>query len=144
MPVRFTAESAASLRCVRDIPANAARLGVAAQTPRRARTADLAPYRSKVEIRYAELLETRRRCGEIAAWEYEPERLRLAHRCTFAPDFRVTFPDGHAEWHETKGAFVREDAWLKLKVAAAAYPEQSFVMMQWKGGEWIRKEIPNA
>jgi hypothetical protein len=104
--------------------------------------ADIAPYRSKTEVRYAQLLEYRRMAGEIIAWEYEPIKLTIGHSCTYTPDFRLMFPDIHQELHEVKGAFIREKAWIKLKVTAAKYPELTFVLAQWKQGEWFYKPVP--
>jgi hypothetical protein len=68
-----------------------------------------------------ELLEPSRRAATIAAWWREPVKLRLAGRTWYTPDFAVRLLDGSIVLIETKG-FMREDACIKLKVAASAYP----------------------
>lgn len=79
--------------------------------------------------------------------------LLLANGCRYTPDFFVdpmigTDPDIEnsfkAEAYEVKG-FMREDAAVKIKVAAAAYPWIRFFLV-WKrtrkaGGGWGSQEI---
>lgn len=63
----------------------------------------------------------------IARYWREPVKLRLAGRTYFAPDFLVELPSGEHGlaprliFVETKG-WMRDDAAVKLKVAAADYP----------------------
>jgi hypothetical protein len=88
------------------------------------------------ERRYAELLEGRKRAGEVLWWMYEGISFRLADlRCHYHPDFAVMLADETIEIHETKGAFAREDSLIKLKVAAALFP---FVFRKcvWDKGKW--------
>jgi hypothetical protein len=66
--------------------------------------------------------------------------LVLANRCRYTPDFSVCFFGKLILW-EIKGGFIREDSWIKLKMAARLYPEFDFVMAQWKNGEWTEVEI---
>jgi hypothetical protein len=90
---------------------------------------------NKIERRYSEHLELRRRAGEIVWWGYESIKLRLATRTYFTPDFAVQPPIGRLEIHETKG-FWREDARLKMKTAAELFPFR-FVGVQDGGrGAW--------
>jgi len=78
---------------------------------------------NRTEARYAEVLEARQRAGEIAWYLYEAIALRLAeHKCFYHPDFTVMLTDGTLEIHEVKGEYVREDGWLKLKIAASKFP----------------------
>jgi hypothetical protein len=59
--------------------------------------------------------------GAIEGFWREPIKLRLAGRTTYAPDFLVIEGTARFTFVETKG-FMREDANVKLKVAAAMYP----------------------
>jgi len=84
-----------------------------------------------LEARYACFLEERRTCGEVVDWKFEPIKLRLAKATYYSPDFMVKLADGRIELHETKG-FMRDDAAIKLKVAAEAYPNFfQIVLVKW-------------
>lgn len=97
---------------------------------------------TKPELQYAQLLELEQRSGKIARFAYEAVKLRLAPNTHYTPDFAVWTADGKLEFHETKGEYVREDGWLKLKLAAAAYPEHRFVYAQLFKTSWKFKEVP--
>lgn len=73
------------------------------------------------ESRYAGILEIRKRAGHIARYDFQPVKLRLADNTFYTPDFRVILPDGLQEMHEVKG-FMRDDAAVKIKVAAEQHP----------------------
>jgi len=91
-----------------------------------------------LEKLYADqVLEERKRRGEIVSYRYEALKLRLAANTFYTPDFVVTFDD-HIELHETKG-FWEEDARIKIKVAAAMYPEFVFIGVEYKKREEDRK-----
>ena len=98
-------------------------------------------YASKLEARYAQQLDWRQAAGELTRWWYEALKLRLAARCWYTPDFLVLYPDGRLELHETKG-FLRDDAWVKLKVAAEMYPRFRFRLVQQYHGQWRWTGIP--
>lgn len=85
-----------------------------------------------LEKRYAAYLETRRLVGEIVGWRFEPLKLKLAPATFYNVDFSLTMLDSRIELHETKG-FWRDDARVKIKVAAARFTEFRFVAVQWKG-----------
>jgi hypothetical protein len=91
---------------------------------------------NKTEAAYSRLLELRQRAGEIRAYKFESVKLRLAKRTHYTPDFLVVLPDGTVEFHEVKG-FWRDDARVKIKVAAEAYPYFHFVAVQNKKGTWV-------
>ena len=78
-------------------------------------------YRSQLEADYANVLEMRRRAGEIRDWGYERIRLLLPGGTTLKPDFDVLENDGGVSLHETKG-LMREPARIKLRAAIEAYP----------------------
>lgn len=95
----------------------------------KARTRRLPGQMNGLERRYADHLNLRLAAGELDRWDYEPVTLKLAPRTTYTPDFRVILPDGTEEYHETKG-FMRDDAHVKLKVAAAQHP-YTFRLVTW-------------
>jgi hypothetical protein len=76
---------------------------------------------NKTEELYAQVLELQKHAGEILRWDFEPEKLRLADKTFYTPDFRVILPEGTVEFHEVKG-FWRDDARVKIKVAAELHP----------------------
>lgn len=76
---------------------------------------------NKTEEKYAEHLETRRLAGEVQEYHFDAVKLRLAEKCFYTPDFMVVLADGVVQFHEVKG-FWEDDARVKIKVAAKAYP----------------------
>lgn len=78
---------------------------------------------NKTEAAYAEHLT---RAG--LEWKFEAMKLRLADRTWYCPDFLVI--DRDLAFHEVKGGFIREDAWIKFKVAREQFPMFRFVAMQ--------------
>jgi len=90
-----------------------------------------------LEARYAGHLEAKRRVGSIVFWKYEAVKLRLADGAFYTPDFFLMLADGRVGFHETKG-FWRDDAKIKIKVAAELYPWLFFVGVQWnsKAKDW--------
>ena len=71
--------------------------------------------------------------------KFERVKLKLADNTFYTPDYMVLHP-GHIAFHEVKG-FMRDDAAVKLKVAAEMFPEFCFVLVQRAGKEWTFKEI---
>ena len=112
-------------------------------SPRPAPVASVTPrpqrgVMNRTETAYAELLEARRLAGEVLWFEFEAFTLRLARRTHYRPDFPVLTPTG-LQFHEVKG-FMRDDAWLKLKLAARAFPFQFIVVRRTKG-DWLFQEV---
>ena len=93
---------------------------------------------NRTERAYADLLETRRRAGDLAWYAFDRISLRLGDGCHYRPDFLVMLADGKLEVHEVKG-FWRDDARVKIKVAAAQFPFR-FIAVQKRakkhGGGW--------
>ena len=89
-----------------------------------------------LEAAYAdEVLEPLRKAGEILEWWFESWKWRLKAKGTwFTPDFVVMRGDGTLEVHETKG-FMREDAWLKLKLFEALFPVAVYVIQRRRKSE---------
>lgn len=76
---------------------------------------------NKTESAYCQLLELRKRAGEIDWYRFEGIKLRLADNTFYTPDFAVMLANGEMEMHEVKG-FWADDARVKIKVAAEQYP----------------------
>lgn len=68
--------------------------------------------------------------------------LRLAHNTKYTPDFAYTLPTGALVFVEVKGSFVREDAIVKLKTAAAMFPQFTFIKAKYVKGKWTETVIP--
>jgi hypothetical protein len=100
---------------------------------------------NRLEQRYAQQLELEKRDGLIIHWAYEALTVKLADATRLTVDFFVIVADGSIDLRETKG-FMREEAWCKLKTAAALYPWFRFLLVRKanknSGAEWIIQEIP--
>ena len=101
---------------------------------------DKATRMNKTEAQYAEVLEIRLRAGEIYSWRYEPITLRLADDTRYTPDFMVIGALGQIAFHEVKG-FWRDDALVKIKVAAELFPEFKFFALRLEKGQWVSREF---
>ncbi len=104
---------------------------------------------NKTEALYAEILELRRRAGEILEWAFEPEKLKLAKDCYYIPDFRVVKAapwEGVIEFHEVKIRYKngqigwKGDAKEKFKIAQELHPYY-FVVAVCDRGKWEFVEI---
>lgn len=93
------------------------------------RLPDLFAGMNRLEATFAASLEAKRRAGEIVLWRYERVTLKLADDTRYTPDFWVLELDGSVSIIEVKG-FFREDALVKLKVAASQFPEFRFYLFQ--------------
>ena len=97
-------------------------------------------FKSGYERKYADLLKTLVRDGQIVRWWHESMTLVVnsveGDKRRYTPDFLLEFPDGKLRIVEVKG-FAREDSILKFEVAAAVWPCFEFVMVGWsKQGGW--------
>ena len=96
---------------------------------------------NKTEQAYGAYLELLRQSGYVAWFKFEGVKLRLADNTFYSPDFAVMLTDGQMQMHEVKGAraIFQDDAKVKVKVAADAYPFQFLVaypIAKNKGGGW--------
>lgn len=95
------------------------------------------------ERRYSEYLEIERIKDppSLAAWWFEPIRLRLAIKTFYTPDFLVQRLAGGLELVDVKGrpgsgpGGWTDDARVKIKVAARLYPLFDFI-----GASWLTKK----
>lgn len=98
---------------------------------------------NKTESEYCQLLELRKRAGEVVWYRFEGIKIRLADNTFYTPDFAVMLSTGEMEMHEVKG-FWTDDARVKIKVAAEQYPFR-FIAVKPKakkaGGGWEVEEF---
>jgi hypothetical protein len=108
---------------------------------------------NKTEAAYEAHLNLRKIAGEVAWFRFEPITFKLADDCRWTPDFAVMLADGLFEIHDTKGtkkrtrkdgtrvagAYIEEDARVKIEVAAAMFPFV-FKTVYRVDGEWVEKE----
>jgi hypothetical protein len=98
---------------------------------------------NRTEEKYAWILEGRKLAGELQWYDFEKVTLKIGNDCRYTPDFFVVNRDGEVEFHEVKGSFMRDDAQVKIKVAAENFPFRFFLAKLIKGG-WDIKEIKRA
>lgn len=94
---------------------------------------------NKTEASYASQLELRRQVGEVQWYLFEGIKLRLANNTFYSPDFVVMTAAGFIECHEVKG-FWTDDARVKIKVAAGAFPFKFIAIKKSKQG-WEQEEF---
>lgn len=91
---------------------------------------------NKTETAYADHLRLREHAKEIRAFLFEAVTFKLAPDCRYTPDFLVVTRDDVIELHEVKG-FWRDDAKVKLRVAATRFPFLRFLAVRReRGGGW--------
>lgn len=90
-------------------------------------------------------LEVMRQAKLIRWWKFDGIALRLADRTFYHPDFTYQTADKDLVVEEVKG-FMRDDAAVKLKVAAAQYPHIRFLLVRRQRGEhgWNVTEVRAA
>jgi hypothetical protein len=98
---------------------------------------------NRLESAWALQLEAMKRDGQILHYAYEPVTLKLGHDTRYTPDFLVVWAGGEITFDETKG-WMRDDALVKLRVAARAFPYFTFrLVRKGKRGEraWSVEEV---
>lgn len=91
---------------------------------------------NKTEEAFSRILDARLRANEIRQWWFESMTFKLGRDCRYTPDFNVIHADGSLHLYEIKGAYVRDDARVKFRVAATVYPCFGWWWGQWKDGRW--------
>lgn len=94
---------------------------------------------NKLESAWAKELDQQLSDGKILWYKFEGIALRLADRTFYHPDFIVMENNGVIRIDETKG-FMRDDANVKLKVAASLFPFV-FRLIRKKGKVWDIRTI---
>jgi hypothetical protein len=101
---------------------------------------------NKTELTFARTLGTHILKDPYHRWAREPVKVRLAGRTWYTPDFGVWFPyapDEPFTLIEVKG-FMRDDAAVKLKVAASIYPEWRWLLARREGRhDWDVRQVTN-
>lgn len=97
-------------------------------------------FDSKLEEDYDVILHGGLLSGELKAYTYGSVKLRLAKKTWLTPDFFLQYADGRLAFHETKG-YMRDDAAVKLKVAADRFPWAEFWLVTREAGIWQWKQI---
>ena len=99
--------------------------------------------RNKTEQAYENFLQQQLTLGMVVWFKFEGVKLRLADNTFYTPDFAVMQANGQMELHEVKG-FWQDDARVKIKVAADAYPFK-FIAVKPRakkdGGGWQMEEF---
>jgi hypothetical protein len=97
---------------------------------------------NKTEIAFSLILEARKRNGEIVTYGYERVTLKLADDTRYTPDFYAVDCEDGLVFYEVKGGHIRDDARVKLQVAATMYPRFVFIRAQYVKGSWTETPIP--
>lgn len=97
------------------------------------------PKLNKTERQYGSYLRGLYQAGRILDYSFEPLKLKLADNTFYTPDYLVVFPD-RFEFHEVKG-FWRDDARVKIKVAARLFPWFRFIAIKLVNQQWEIEEI---
>lgn len=90
---------------------------------------------NKLEKKYADHLDSLLFAGDILAWQFQPLKVKLAKATFYTPDFLVQEPDTTLTMVDVKGHW-EDDARVKIKVAAQAFPFWTWKGVSWKGGHW--------
>lgn len=105
---------------------------------------------NKTEERFASRLALMKAAGEILGYHYEAVKFCIVPTCPgkrvavyYTPDFMVLRADSELEMIDVKGsAGWSEDARIKIKTAAARYPEFRWVAYTWTAAKtWEREEF---
>lgn len=108
-----------------------------------ARAVHIPGVMNKTEAEYASHLSLAMKADEIVWYRFEAVTLKLANNTRYTPDFAVELANGEIEMHEVKG-FWRDDARVKIKVAAALFPFRFIAVVKRtakNGGGWEREII---
>jgi hypothetical protein len=89
---------------------------------------------NKTEARYSQQLEFSKRAGIIIDYKFEAIKFRLADNTFYTPDFLIVMHESF-EIHEVKG-FWRDDARVKIKIAAEMFPWFTWIAVSWIKKEW--------
>jgi len=75
--------------------------------------------------------------GEVTNFQFEGLKFVLAKRCSYLPDFVLTFSDGRKQVIEVKGGFIYEGSREKFLWAKEKYgKEYEFQAWQYKNNRW--------
>ena len=92
---------------------------------------------NKTEAAYLDELQSN---DQYVAVHTQGITLLLGANCRYTPDFFTIDKEGKAVFHEVKG-FWRDDARVKIKVAARMYRWAKFIAVQKQKSDWVYEEI---
>lgn len=95
---------------------------------------------NRTEAQFAEYLRVQEIAGVTLCHRFEAVTLKIANDCRYTPDFMAMGVGGEITFFEVKG-FWRDDARVKIKVAARTFPEFRFVGVQKKGQSWVFEDF---
>lgn len=95
---------------------------------------------NKTEQAWADQLELAKRAGDVLDYKFEAVKLRLADNTFYTPDFFVVLADTTIRVDEVKG-FWRDDARVKIKVAAEQFPWLRFQAVSRKKKQWRTEQF---
>jgi hypothetical protein len=98
------------------------------------------PKMNGTEAGYGVVLEAAKRAGQVREYWFQGITLKLGDDCRYTPDYFVLMADWTCECHEVKG-WMRDDALVKVKVAARLYPFRFTVVRKGPGGTFILDEV---
>lgn len=95
---------------------------------------------NKTEMLFCEhLARTKLIDKDMVAFRFEPLKFKLAPKTFYTPDFLV-IRKSCFEIYEVKG-FWRDDARVKIKVAAKLFPWFKWYAVQLKKKQWVYEEF---
>jgi hypothetical protein len=120
-------------------------LGIAEHIPKRVTRATNKNKKgqNKLEAKFDRHLADLRYSHRIEDYWFEEVKFRLAGRTFYTPDFVVACNDASTEVFEVKGGHFRDDARVKIKVAAEKFPYIRWSVVRWIDGRWEFEIIPS-
>lgn len=102
-----------------------------------AKSTDPRDKMTSVEKRMADVMDIRKRLGDVVDWWFENITFRTgAGRTYYRPDFVAMLPNGSIEVTEVKGKHIWDDARDRFKSAALMYPFARWRMLKWEDDDW--------
>lgn len=98
------------------------------------------PYKNNWEREFSQLLDMRKKSGEVLQYWYEGLRFQIGNGAWFTPDFPTLLATGEMVIYEVKG-FRRPASIVRIKAAAKQYPFKFFIVTKQKDGGWKYDEI---
>ncbi len=96
---------------------------------------------NKTEQAFEDVLQAAQLLYEIVGYERCKEPLKLAGNTTYLPDYKVAELERcEMTYVEIKG-YMRDDAAVKIKVAAMLFPHFRFLLVRLVRGQWIVREV---
>lgn len=98
---------------------------------------------NKTEAAFDRHLAELKLAGEVVWYRFEAITLKLADDCRLTVDFFVMRANGELQAYDTKGApeVVTDDAKVKMRMAATAFPWPFFYAYPKQGGGWDIREV---